>query len=180
MSDTVNLIELGFCVKPHGTKGGFTFHLHNDGRSLLENNSKIFLYPKSGQSSLPSEGVGFEIRDISFGNKVIVYLKDINDRNEVESMIPFIIKVDRNDFPEIEGDDEFYVSDMVGLDVKNHENGEVIGTISDFYENGAQVVFVIKGKGQNLDLPFVDSFFPVVDIAGGFVEIIIPVVVNDR
>lgn len=169
-----DLVELGFCVKPHGIRGGFTFVLANKENSVLNKGSKILLFPKDKSSSIPSNGKEFTVDKISFGNKVITYLTDINDRNDVESMLPFVIKVFRSDFPSTD-DNEFYISDIIESKVFDHESKDEIGTVEDFYDNGMQIIFVIKlNSGKVIDVPFVDTFMPEVDIEAKRVEIIIP------
>ena len=94
--DKSKWMRLGVCRKPHGIKGAFDFHLDNAIDSVLDNGVEIHISPLEAKSSLPAEGMDIEIADISFGNKVIVYLDEVNDRNVVESMIPFEIYIDRS------------------------------------------------------------------------------------
>ncbi|OUR94884.1 16S rRNA processing protein RimM [Halobacteriovorax marinus] len=174
------LIELGVCGKPHGIKGGFTFVLNNAEDSVLANGSEITLFPSSKASSIEEGGEDFHIKSIAFGNKVIVYLKEVSDRNLVESMIPFTIKMSRENFPEAE-EGEFYYSDLIGLEVRDVTTSEVVGKVSDFYDNTAQVVLVIKSPGKEvLELPFVENFFPEVDIENGFMTFIRPEYVEGK
>ena len=71
----------------------------------------------------------------------------MNDRNTVEAMVPFDIYFDRKNFPEIE-DDEYYLNDLLGLEVFDFISKAPIGRILDFYENGAQVVLKIKTETE--------------------------------
>ncbi|MCK6595508.1 MAG: PRC-barrel domain-containing protein, partial [Bacteriovoracaceae bacterium] len=81
--------------------------------------------------------------------------------------------VDRNDFPETD-DDEYYVADLLGLKVLENATGCDIGVVSDFYDNGQQVVLVLKLKDQLFDLLFLDQFVPEVDVEGGFIKVNLP------
>lgn len=176
----LNLVELGFCVKPHGIKGGFVFNLYNKEDSVLENGGPVLLIPKNEQSSLNSRGEVHQIEKISFGNKVTVYLKGVSDRNFVEAMIPFMIKIPRSLFPKTE-DGEYYLSDLIGMEVyHNGADGEKAGQVSDCYDNGAQLVLVIlKIDNEVLELPFINQFFPVVDIDNNRIEMIVPEMLED-
>jgi 16S rRNA processing protein RimM len=165
-------IELGKCHRPHGIKGEFEFSLDSGEDSILDKGDEILLIPLSNKSQLPSEGRLYEITVLRFGNKIIARLKGVEDRTTVEEMVPFSIQVQRSRFPETE-DGEFYVDDLMGLEVREHPGGEKIGVIRGHYYNGAQLVFEIKGT-KNFDLPFVEHFFPVVDTEAGFIEVIIP------
>lgn len=168
------LIEMGFCSKPHGIKGGFTFNLSNLEDSVLKKSSKVTLFPKSEGSSINKDGEEFTIKSIAFGNKVIVYLDEVSDRNKVEEIIPFEVYVDRELFPDTE-EDEFYISDLVGLEVRVEGTEEVYGKVSSFYDNSAQVVLVIKGSGNQVqELPFIEEFFPIIDIEDGYITMVLP------
>ncbi len=173
------LIEMGVCGKAHGIKGGFSFKLYNSDDSIFEAGLKISLYPSDSSSSLSSRGQEFEIDQISFGNKTIVYLKGISDRNIVDAMIPFTIKVDRASFPKLE-EGEFYISDLIGVSVFDAHTGNRLGEILDFYDNGAQVVLIMQINGKKMDILFIDQFVPKVDLENERVEVFIPEVVDGQ
>jgi len=161
-------IQLGTCFKPHGIKGEFIFNLFNVEESTLKKNQSIILKPEAPTSSLNGDGKSFKIESIRFGNKVIVRLEGIADRNIVEDIIPFTIWVQRSTMQQpVEG--EFYLNDLLKLEV--YQADELVGSVESFYDNGAQTVLVISLlKGGELELPFVDQFFPVVDIEGKRIE----------
>jgi 16S rRNA processing protein RimM len=176
LNDKNDLVELGFSLKPHGIKGGFTFALDNLEDSVLKKGSKVYLFPKNASSSL-RDCQEFSIKSIAFGNKVIAYFEEVNDRNTVEAMLPFVIKYPRSLFPEI-GDDEYYVGDVIGVKVYDHTSGEHLGEIVDHSDNGMQIIYTIKTQGRTFDLPFVEALFPVVDIEGDRVEIVSPRIIE--
>ena len=166
------LIDFGTCKKAHGIKGGFSFALHNVEDSVLEKGTQVILFPLDKSSSIDPSGLKTTIKSISFGNKVTVYLEGITDRNIVEEMIPFSISIDRNLFPNL-SEDEFYIEDLVGLDVFDHSSGNKIGKVSAYYDNGAQTILVITGN-KKIELPLIDNFFPVIDIEQGRIEMNLP------
>lgn len=170
-------IHIGHCTTPHGIKGEFSFVLYNDEDSVLQNNSIVTLTPRSNQSSIPQDGKEFKISKISFGNKTIVQLEGVDNRNVVEAMIPFDIYMNREDFPETE-DDEYYVNDLLGLEVYHYYTKNLIGRVMDFYENGAQVVLKIKTDKEIIEVLFLNQYVPVVDIEQNRMEIIPPILVE--
>tara|TARA_R110002072_G_scaffold64203_11_gene160061 strand:- start:43681 stop:44199 length:519 start_codon:yes stop_codon:yes gene_type:complete len=161
-------IKFGHCSKPHGIKGAFSFHLFNKEDSSLKKGSKLILRPSDSSSSIRAEGEEHIIGAIAFGNKVIVSLKNVQDRNQVEAMIPFEIYVNREDFPPL-SEDEYYIEDLVGLKVKTNDGVEY-GVVDSYYDNGAQTVLVIKGT-NNIELPLVEQFFPEVNVAENYILI---------
>lgn len=165
-----DLIEVGFCAKPHGIKGAFHFTVGNTNDSVLEDGLSIYLFPSNPKSGIAKEGEKFIISKITFGHKVMAYLEGVNDRNKVEEMVPFTIKVSRADFPEAD-DNEVYVTDVVGCKVFNVDTGEEVGTVHDFYDNGAQIVLKIKTRNGIEEIPFVDQFVPEVDLENKQIKI---------
>lgn len=167
------LIQVGICTQPHGIRGDFEFKLSSPEDSILEKNFQITLLPLNEKSKIAATGAVYRIKNIRFGNKVIVALEGIDNRNVVEEMIPFKVMVDREDFPETE-DDEYYVADLLGLKVLDDVSSEELGVVHDFYDNGQQVILVLKLKESLADLIFLDQFVPVVDIEGGFIRVNLP------
>lgn len=167
------LVQVGICTQPHGIRGDFEFKLSSPDDSILEKNFHITILPLNEKSKISSSGAVYKIKNIRFGNKVIVTLEGVDNRNVVEDMIPFKVMVDRNDFPETD-DDEYYVADLLGLRVLENATGCDIGVVSDFYDNGQQVVLVLKLKDQLFDLLFLDQFVPEVDVEGGFIKVNLP------
>ncbi|EQC49403.1 16S rRNA processing protein RimM [Bacteriovorax sp. BSW11_IV] len=169
------LIELGTCAKPHGIKGAFSLHLESGDESILEAGMKLTLYPLSEKSCIDKEGEVVEIQKISVGNKTIAEFKGIADRNKVEAMIPFKICIDRSEFPEAD-DDEYYISDLIGLEVYEYETEVHLGRISKYYENSVQIILVISGK-KPFEVPFVEHFVPDVDVEAGKIWVVVPEVI---
>jgi 16S rRNA processing protein RimM len=167
-----NLVELGTSTRPHGIKGGFLFNLFNNDASVLIKGSVITIFPNSDKSEVPAEGQEIAIDEIHFGNKTICYLKGIRDRNIVEAMIPFKLFYPRDKFPEPD-EDELYLQDLVGLKVLDIDGYE-IGKVQSYFDNGAQTVLKLKLESEIVELPFVENFFPHVNLEKGTITMISP------
>lgn len=170
-------IHIGHCSTPHGIKGEFSFVLYNLENSVLTNGSDILLFPRSSESSIPQDGKEFKIKKISFGNKTIVTLEGVSDRNVVEAMVPFDIYFDRANFPETE-EDEYYLNDLLGLEVFDFKTKKKLGRVIDFYENGAQIILKITTENGNIEVLFMEQFVPIVDLELGKMEIILPEIIE--
>ncbi len=159
------MIELGFCDKAHGIKGGFHFKLYEVENSSLKPGIEILL-----KTNTDKELGQFSISKIQFGNKVICYLEGIDNRNQVEELLPFKIYILEKDLiPLNEG--EFYLKDIIGCKVFCAETKLEIGSIIGFYETNIQTVIEMEIDGKKMDLPFVDEFFKEKDIANKRVSI---------
>lgn len=165
------LIQLGWARKAHGLKGHAIFHLFSGTDTSLERGSRITLKPIEG--SLLNGEQEFEIEELHRGNDIRVKLSNILDRTELEKILPFEIYCDEADLPELD-EGEFYVSDLLGLEVKNIE-GKKIGKLFEFYETPAHSVFVIKtNRGDLVDVPYVEAFFKEIDMENSVVTVIMP------
>ncbi|MBL7664585.1 MAG: 16S rRNA processing protein RimM [Bacteriovoracaceae bacterium] len=163
MSDEKSAVKLGECHKPHGIKGGFLLHLYNTNESCLKPNVSVSLLPLDERSQISQKGRTLKIKSIQFSPKTICYFQGIEDRNEVEAMLPFEIYVDRELLPKTK-QGVYYVHDLLSAQV--FVNNELIGTIRDFYTNASeQVIFVIKTASDEIDIPFTKEFFLEVNVA---------------
>lgn len=156
-----DLVELGFCRKPHGVKGAFAFSLHNSKDSVLKKGQKIWVTPLSKESSLNPSGESATIKSISFGNKVICFLEEVLDRNTVEAWLPFSISMEREDFPAEEG--EIYLNDLMGLDVFNQQD-VLLGVVSGIGSNGVQDIIQVKSEKGIMDILLIDTFVIEIDL----------------
>lgn len=165
-------IELGRCTRVHGIKGEFTFSPHSGDQGLLEQGRKIWCSPLDAKSTLEKGGAEYEVSKVKAGNKLIVSLTGVADRTQAEQMIPFSYSVDRASFPKLE--DEYYVADLLGLDVHHADTDQKLGTVVGHGDNGAQIILQIQLEQRSLELPFIDNFFPRVDLEAKKIWVVVP------
>ena len=111
------------------------------------------------------------------GGDVVVTLVGMRDRNEAEALKGAAVLVPRSEFPKLE-EDEFYWSDLIGLDVVNLE-GEALGKVTDMMHNGAQSILRIApvdsgapdAKVSERLVPFVDQFVKTVDLGARLITL---------
>jgi 16S rRNA processing protein RimM len=70
------------------------------------------------------------------------------------------------------GEGEFWPEDLVGLEARSAE-GDRLGVVVGVVAGLAQDRLVVDGEGSTFEVPFVDDLVPVVDVAQGFVEIVV-------
>ena len=128
-------------------------HLFNRDNSNLRSGTQVILRPLEG----PALGEDcFEIADIRFGNKVICYLKGVERREQAENLIPFALYMQRDDLAP-PGEGEFYLTDLVGVEVRD-ALGRAVGRVLGTYPNGAQEVLQVQWEGREVDIPLVSAF----------------------
>ena len=98
----------------------------------------------------------WQTREIVNGRKhgkgVVVQLAGLNDRDEAKALNGTDIAIAREQLPPTEAD-EYYWTDLVGLNVVNTEGLE-LGVVDHLFETGANDVMVVKGEQEYL-IPFV-------------------------
>lgn len=170
-----NLIKLAFVAHPHGIRGDAELRLLNTNHdeSVLDEGMKVWLFPSSEKSEISPNGEERLIEKLRFGNKVICTFEGIKDRTHLEKLIPFELYLSRDAFPELE-DDEFYLVDLIGMKVVSPE-GEELGVLEGFSDNGMQDLFEVRLKdGSQMTLPYVDAFFPEIDVENEKIVMIMP------
>ena len=77
-----------------------------------------------------------------------------------------LIEIDDADLPDL-GQDEYYVHDLVGLEVVTTE-GERLGRLAEVLRTGANDVYIVRRKGErDLLLPAIGDVIGEVDLDGG-------------
>lgn len=160
-----NLIQIAYSNSSHGIKGEFSVKLINEDSRSLKNGMTIYL--KKNDQFLKQE-----IESIRFGNKTILKLKDISDRNQSDALVPFGIYINKEDLPELE-EDEFYMVDLIGLSVFD-ENDNFIGKLIDFYDSPTATIIQIKTENKILEVIFNDHFIKDVDLENEKIIIVVP------
>jgi 16S rRNA processing protein RimM len=102
--------------------------------------------------------------------RLLVRFAGIEDRNAAEELHGTVIVLDAAKLPEL-ADDEFYDHQLVGLRAELR-SGEVLGTVAEVVHGaGPDLLVVNRADGAELLVPFVGAIVPVVDVAGGRLEV---------
>jgi 16S rRNA processing protein RimM len=104
------------------------------------------------------------------GGDVVATLVGMAGRDAAEALKGAAVHVSRAEFPALE-EDEYYWSDLIGMDVVNLE-GEALGKVIDMMSNGPQSILRIEPvadpesseKAPERLVPFVDQFVKHVDV----------------
>ncbi|MBR2069263.1 MAG: 16S rRNA processing protein RimM [Candidatus Gastranaerophilales bacterium] len=156
-------ISIGKITNFHGIKGearvGYSNFAQLKGAKtvyLLDNTEKITL----------------EIEKVREGkNFAIVKFKDIDDINDLIKFKGQKLYVSKKEALNHLENDEYLINDLIGCKVLNSK-GEHIGTIVNISTNGAQDLLNIENLLHQVKLvPFVNEFFPSVDIKNKIVYI---------
>ena len=150
--------------RPHGLKGAF-FLKTSDRRTTWDNYQKLLLQTPEGPVALQV------LKAYVSGGAVAVVTDVLSTREKVEAAYNAAISVHRSEIQTKE--DEYLVSDLLGLKVKCSEKGE-LGEVVAVVNFGAQENLEIKVKGtsRTIYFPFIDPFIQKIDHPNKTIEIL--------
>jgi 16S rRNA processing protein RimM len=103
----------------------------------------------------------------------VLSFEGVEDRNAIEALRGVSLVIARTDRPELDDPDDFYTDDLIGLSARTTAGVE-LGPVADVIDiAGAEYLVLTIAEAEKL-VPFVKAIVPVVDVAGGFVEIDAP------
>lgn len=164
-------ILLGRITGAHGIKGEVNIRAHT------ETPEGLMAYG----ALTASDGRAITISQVRPTAKgIIARIAGVSDRTTAESLRGLDLFVDRARLPEPE-DGAYYLEDLIGLVVVG-KDGATIGKVRavENYGAGDILVVTLDDGGDEVMVPFRDAFVPDVDIKGGRVTIVPPVMVGER
>ena len=160
----MGLFHWGFATKPHGIKGGVYIRSLDRTHRPPAKGSRVVLFPKSAASLLPPGGEAHTVADISAGPRSVAYLEGIEDRNGIERIVPFDIKVEHRRKEE---------ADIVGFAVTD-EAGAPVGKVEALGTNGVQRLIEVTSQNGRFSIPWVGAFVKRIDLPKRTIAIEVP------
>jgi 16S rRNA processing protein RimM len=105
--------------------------------------------------------------------EAVILFKGIAERGVAEALRGTELFVTRAALPAPDAD-EFYHADLIGLEAFDSE-GRMVGKVAVIHNFGASdVIEITRADGDGVMLAFTKETVPVIDIAGGRIEIAVP------
>lgn len=129
-------LRVGVISSTHGIRGEVKVFPTTDDVKRFKKLKKVYL--DTGKEQIP-----LEIEQVRFFKQfAILKFKGIDNINDIEKYKGKDILVDREDGTPL-GKDEYYIADMVGMDVYTDDPNEHFGKLKDVMATGANDVYVI-------------------------------------
>ncbi|MCS5706473.1 ribosome maturation factor RimM [Synechococcus sp. FGCU-3] len=106
----------------------------------------------------------------------VVRLEGIDSREAAEALVGEQLMVRASDRPKL-ARGEFYLLDLVGLEVRLEESGTVVGHVRDLIHAGNDLLEVELSPergGRSILIPFVKAIVPTVELQDGWIGITPP------
>ena len=141
----ISLIPFGLLVKPHGLKGYISIRFFNKESKLLNENDRVF-FENDINNFLTIKNINYYSK-----NNLIRFFEYMN-RNDVEKFNNTEIYVDKNVFPELLNDQNYFV-DFIGCKLFD-QNDKEIGLIKDVIPINLNDVIAIDTENGEKYVPF--------------------------
>ena len=153
-------LEAGKIVTTHGIRGEVKIMPYCDSAELLCEFERLFIGKNKDEVYIE--------RSRPFKNMVIAKIEGVDTPEAAEKLRNKLLYMHRDDL-EL-GEDTYFISDLIGLEVRDADSGFVYGAIADVLETGANDVYVIKGDREYL-VPAIADVVVSTDIDGGLMTI---------
>ncbi|WP_414529666.1 ribosome maturation factor RimM [Nodularia chucula] len=178
-------LEIGKIVAPQGLAGELRVYPESDFPERFEVPGTRWLWHPGDQEPQPVELLSG--RYVEGKNLCIISLAGVENRNDAEALRDYKLMVPASDRPQL-GEDEYHVTDLIGMLVFMQESGELVGKVVDVIPAGNFLLEVqlhqpdepvpeaasLPKSQKRLLIPFVKAIAPVVDIESRRIEITPP------
>ena len=153
---------IGKIVAAHGIKGEVKVRGVNQNPLDLDKYGEVENFDASKKFSIKVVGL--------VSTNARVKIAGITTRNDAEALIGTELYVPRSALPQL-AEEEFYLSDLIGLNVCLKTPDKIIGKVVAFQNYGAGDIIEIKINGQKETemLPFTKAYVPTIDIDAGYI-----------
>jgi 16S rRNA processing protein RimM len=167
VSDLADPVVIGVISVPHGVRGTVRVKAPGSGRHLRRGVEPVVNGERRRILASRETPKGF-----------LVDLEGIGDRTLAASLRGSELLLDRDEL-DVPDEEEFYVGDLVGLEVLDME-GTPIGSVAEVLETPAHEVLVISDEEMaERYVPFTHEHVPKIDLGEGWVVVNPPEVLSE-
>ena len=151
-------LQVGVISSTHGLRGEVKVFPTTDDAARFQTLKNVVL--DTGRKKLD-----LEIQSVRFFKQfVIVKFKGIDNINDIEKYKGKSLFVTRENAVELE-ENEYYIGDLIGMEVYTDDSEERFGVLKDVMETGANDVYCVKTpEGKELLLPAIHDCILDVDL----------------
>ena len=152
-------LEAGKIVNTHGIAGEVKIMPWADSPEFLLDFDTLYLDQKPVRMTAARVHKGC----------VLAKLDGINDVNAAARLREKVVYIDREDIELEEG--AFFLADLEGLEVRDADTGEVLGTIAEVLTPPANNVYRVRGGKEEHLIPAVEEFVVETNVDAGYIRV---------
>jgi 16S rRNA processing protein RimM len=167
-------VVVGRIGRPHGVHGELTVELRTDepDRRFADGAVLGTQTPSGGVPADPRRPATLSVRSTRWHqSRLLVRFAEVPDRTAAEHLrgLLLVTDVDPGEVPD--DPEEFYDHQLVGLQVST-TGGRPVGEVAEVVHGAGQDLLAVRtADGDEVLVPFVSALVPVVDVAGGRLEV---------
>ncbi len=139
------MVILGRVSGVYGVKGWIKIYSYTDPAEAIVNYSTWYMRPGNRRSDWAQVEL---LQGKGHAKTVIARLQGCDDRNLAQLYTGYEIAINSSQLKQLNGIDEFYWRDLIGLKVVNRQ-GVVLGKVKHLLETGANDVLVVRSDSTN-------------------------------
>ena len=153
-------LECGQIMRAHGIRGAMVIDHYCD-------TAEVFCSLKNLYFRHGDEYVAKKIlHAVPYKTNVLVTIEGITTPEEVVKIRLSYVYADRDELKRDKGD--YFIADLIGLDVIDKNTGEKYGVLSDVINRGSQDLYVVKREDKpEAYIPAVAEFIAEIDLEKG-------------
>ena len=158
-------ILIGKISNPHGIKGWVKIISFTDPIENILSYKKWIISDEEREKTYSLEDSRVQ------GNKIVIKLENINNRNDADLLKNSVIHVNRSDLPELD-ENSYYWEDLVDFNVIDIK-GNPVGKVDSLFRTGSNdVLVIIDETRERLLVPFImEEVIKYVDLAKEIISI---------
>ena len=160
-TETQKRLKIGVITSPHGVRGTVKI------RSFTEDPDAFVEY---GDVTNHDGSLVYDISIVGDAKGTLLCeIGGVDDRDGADALRGVELYILREDLPDDLDDDEFYTSDLLGLETRD-ANGQISGLIRNILDHGAgDIVVVLHVDGKVRSYEFSNANFPEINMREGYV-----------
>lgn len=164
-------LECALIINTHGVRGDVKLESLCDTPGVLADLKRVFFAETGGYREVKV------LHTSIFKSFVLATLEGVDDMDKAMALKGKTLYAAREDFKLGEGD--YFIVDLIGLDVIDNISGKVYGRVTDVINRGASDIYVVKTESGERMMPAVDEFVKRVDLEKGIYVETIPGLLSD-
>ncbi|WP_163579813.1 ribosome maturation factor RimM [Gracilibacillus saliphilus] len=158
-------LKVGKIVNTHGIKGEVKVVRITDFDERFEVGTTLWIKGKDSQELKPVTIDGHRVHK----NFDLLHFEGFNNINEVEHFKESLLVIKTSEISDLE-ENEFYYHEIIGCEVETTD-GELIGKVTEILSPGANDVWIVKQKGKEYLIPYIEQVVKEVDINQHLIKI---------